>query len=165
MLKKFATFPFFRSIKSRMIERYIFNFRIRPKKLAERLPVKWLEPQVVNGWSAVSFCVLWLDRLTVTPIPPLLNFSTLSCAYRIGVIDNSGPAPEPSVYITNRWANLPLIGQLAPWILLDTVPLVRAVHEHSENETRLEMTYPGGQLLFSAKARPSSRGMQSEVFD
>ena len=44
-----------RSVSAQMVERYIFNFRLAPQASAANLPVKWLEPQVINGWSVVSF--------------------------------------------------------------------------------------------------------------
>jgi len=56
MQKKHFTIPFFRTIEAKMVERYIFNFRMRPSDLKKKLPVPWLEPQIVNGWCAVSFC-------------------------------------------------------------------------------------------------------------
>ena len=66
-----------RSIVAQMRERYIFNFRTRPEALAPRLPVPWLEPQVVNGWSAISFCILKLERLTIWPLPALFDHAYL----------------------------------------------------------------------------------------
>lgn len=57
-MRKATTFPFFRSVKARMEERYIFNFRLPPDELAKKLPIPWIEPQVVNGCSVVSFCIL-----------------------------------------------------------------------------------------------------------
>lgn len=57
-MRKVTTFPFFRSVKARMEERYIFNFRLPPDELAKKLPIPWIEPQVVNGCSVVSFCIL-----------------------------------------------------------------------------------------------------------
>ena len=165
-LRKRSTFPFFRSITSRMEERYIFNFRIRPDDLAKKLPVPWLEPQAINGWCAVSYCILWLKRLSVSPIPPLLNFETISSAYRIGVIDTSGSQPEPSVYVTDRWADLPLIPRLAPWIMLDTIPLIKASIGRDGQTVHTQMSYVDSTLLFAAEAKPAAGlGFQSELFD
>lgn len=164
-MRKRATFPFFRSVTSRMEERYIFNFRLKPEALARQLPVRWIEPQVINGWSVVSFCILWLKKLSVAPIPPVLPFETLSCAYRIGVIDTSGREPEPSVYITDRWADLPMIARIAPFVLLDTIPLVKAALGHAGSETHVQISYQDGTHLFSAELRPEHNGFRSEVFD
>ena len=149
-----------------MIERYIFNYRMPPSELKKRLPAPWLEPQVVNGSSAVSFCILWLDRLTLSPIPPLLRFSTISCAYRIGVLDMSVDPPAPSVYVTDRWADLPLISILGPLVLHDTIPVIKAAIGHErDGETHVQMSYSDGAALFSASVRPRLDGqMGSEVF-
>lgn len=148
-----------------MVERYIFNYRIRPEELRKRLPAPWLEPQVVNGYSAVSFCILWLEKLTVSPIPALFSFRTISCAYRIGVIDVSGPAPEPSVYVIDRWADLPVIARLGPLVLQDTIPVVKAAIGHdNEGGTRVQMSYTDGSALFSAAVKPREAGLGSKVF-
>lgn len=141
--EKVRSFPWFRTVKAQMLERYIFNYRMPPAELKKRLPAPWLEPQVINGSSAVSFCILWLDRLTVSPIPPLIRFSTISCAYRIGVLDASVDPPEPSVYVTDRWADLPLISILGPLILHDTIPVIKAAIGHQQNgETHVQCPIP-----------------------
>jgi hypothetical protein len=162
-MKQQATFPFFRSVSARMEERYIFNFRLRPEELAKKIQIPWLEPQVVNGWSAVSFCILWLKKLAVVPFPPLFNFETISCAYRVGVIDKSVNPPEPSVYVTDRWADLSLIARLAPWILFDTIPMTKSAIGHAGDTTHLQMSYLDGTHLFSAEVAPTTT-FQSEVF-
>lgn len=154
-MRKKATFPFFRSITSRMEERLIFNFLIEPEELAKKLPVPWLEPQVINGSSVVSYCVLYLKRLSVSPIPPILPFETISSAYRIGVIDVSGREPQPSVFVTERWADLPWIARLAPWIILDTVPVIEADLGRDGQTTRVDMSFFDGTPLFSAEAKPA----------
>jgi Uncharacterized conserved protein (COG2071) len=164
--KKEPTFPFFRSVSARMVERYIFNYRIRPDELKKRLPAPWLEPQVVNGYSAVSFCILWLEKLTISPIPALLRYSTISCAYRIGVLDVSESTPVPSVYVIDRWADLPMIARLGPLLLQDTIPVIKAAIGHDDNGgTRVQMSYTDGAALFSAAVRPREQGLGSTVFN
>jgi hypothetical protein len=164
--KKHATFPFFRSVEARMVERYIFNYRIRPDELKKRLPAPWLEPQVINGYSVVSFCILWLEKMTVSPIPSLVPFSTISCAYRIGVLDTSEPVPTPSVYVIDRWADLPLIAILGSLILQDTIPVIKAAIGHeSHHDTRVQMSYTDGAALFSASVRPREEGLGSSLFE
>jgi Uncharacterized conserved protein (COG2071) len=163
--KKVSTFPFFRSVGAHMVERYIFNYRISPEELKKRLPAPWLEPQVVNGYSAVSFCILWLNKLTVKPIPPLIPLSTVSCAYRIGVIDVSEKDPVPSVYVIDRWADLSLIAILGPVILHDTIPVIKAAIGHENNgETDVQMSYTDGAALFSASVRPLVGDFKSKMF-
>jgi hypothetical protein len=165
--KRERSFPLFRTIRARMVERYIFNYRIRPEELKKRLPASWLEPQVVKGYSAVSFCILWLERLTVSPIPAIVPFSTISCAYRVGVLDASAAPIEPSVYVTDRWADLPLISILGPIILMDSIPVIKAAIGHDNSGgTHVQMSYTDGSGLFSASVRPRKDGlMGSEVFE
>ena len=152
-----------RSIVAQMRERYIFNFRTRPEALAPHLPVPWLEPQVVNGWSAISFCVLKLERLTLWPLPALFDFRTISCAYRVGVVDLSGPRPEPSVYITDRNADLPLAIRTAPLLLADAIPALKPEFSKNGDRTRIRLRYMDGQELFAAETGPTD-ALRSEVF-
>lgn len=159
-----ATFPFFRSVVARMEERYIFNFRVSPDELAQKLPVPWLRPQEIAGFSVLSFCILWLKKLTVSPIPSIFPFETLSGAYRMGVIDSSGAQPKASVYITERWADLSLVAKFAPAIILDTVPVIRADLENKDGATRATLKYFDEGLLFTAEVRPAAGGFRSELF-
>lgn len=165
--KKESSFPWFRTIRAHMVERYIFNFRIRPEELKKRLPALWIQPQVVKGYSAVSFCILWLEKLTISPFPPIIPFSTISCAYRVGVLDASEKPPEPSVYVTDRWADLPMIARLGPVILQDTIPVIKAAIGHDNSGgTHVQMSYTDGSALFSASVKPMPDGqMGSSVFD
>jgi hypothetical protein len=165
MRTKHASFPFLRTIRSRMRERYIFNFRLRASELAPKLPVPWLKPQEKNGWSVVSFCILWLERLQLPPIPAIGNFSTISAANRIGVIDESTPVHEPSVYVTDRWADLPIIAKIAPLVILDSVPIIKAAIGHHDGKTNVQLSYRGGDHLFSADVEGAGGSFQSEVFD
>jgi hypothetical protein len=162
MRKRGPTIP--RSVVAQMRERYIFNFRLRPEALARHLPVTWLRPQVINGWSALSFCVLKLERLTIWPIPALINFATTSCAYRVGVLDMSGQRPQPSVYITDRNADLPLIVRTAPLIFADAVPALKGGVTRTGQRTRIDLQYMDGQPLFSGEAAPADK-LTSQLFE
>ena len=57
--QKERSFPLFRTIRARMVERYIFNYRIRPEELKRRLPAPWSAVDRVNGcvdsWTKWSF--------------------------------------------------------------------------------------------------------------
>jgi len=163
---KAPTFPFFRSIGAHMVERYIFNFRIRPDELKKRLPAPWLEPQVMNGYSVVSFCILWLEKLTVQPLPAVFGYSTISCAYRIGVMDVSEAPPVPSVYVLDRWADLAWCSRLAPIVLQDSIPVIKASIAHNnDRSTRVQMSYTEGSALFEAAVKPRESGFSSQVFE
>ncbi len=94
-MKRKRRFYIPRSIKAKMVERYIFNFRMKPETLQKHLPSDYLKPQVINGWSVMSFCILNLDKIMLAPLPPIIRFKTLSCAYRAGIFDYSGGKPEP----------------------------------------------------------------------
>lgn len=157
-----------RKITGRLIERFIFNFRMSPERFARHLPATWLRPQVVSGFAVASFCILKLDEVTVWPIPgPAYGRETISVAYRCGVIDTSSGSPEPSVYITDRNTDLPLIARLAPLLLADTIPTVNAAIARAGDDISVHVSYLDGQHLFAAEARPSRTPMRinSEVFE
>jgi hypothetical protein len=143
-----------RIIQARLVERLIFNFRFTPDALDRVLPTRWLKPQVCNNWSVVSFCILNLERVTVWPFPAaLFGRRTTSCAYRCGAIDASNAQEGPTVYITDRQTDLPLIARLAPWLVLDTMLMVRPKIEHNGTAIRVSVNYLDGQPMFSATAR------------
>lgn len=153
-----------RSVKAQLNERYIFNFLIKPEVLQAKLPVNWLKPQVINGWSVVSFCILDVNKITIVPIPNIFNFETISCAYRIGVIDTTEKAGDtPSVYITDRNADLPLITKIAPFLLADSIPYVKASLSHEGELVRVQANYADGQGLFSANLKPGK--LNSKMFN
>ncbi len=37
-----------RTVKATLLERFIFNFRLRPEELGNHLPVPWLKPQLMS---------------------------------------------------------------------------------------------------------------------
>lgn len=151
-----------RSVHARLVERFIFNFRLSPDALNTQLPAPWLKPQVLNGWAVVSFCILKLDRVMISPLPGFLGFETVSCAYRCGVIDSSGDGPQPSVYITDRNTDLPMIARLAPFIFLDTIPMVRVSITHENDVVDIQASYLDRQRLFAAKVAPGK--LDSQLF-
>jgi hypothetical protein len=157
---------FFRSVKARLVERFIFNFRLTPENLAKFLPAPWLQPQVVNGWSVLSFCILKLDQTTLRWLPSFFGYPTISCAYRCGVIDTSDGEPQPAVYVTDRNTDLPIISRTAPFLLADTILMVRPQITERDGGCDVDVKYLDKQRLFAGKARPAKTPGQliSEVF-
>ena len=158
-----------RSIKAKMVERYIFNFRMKPEALERHLPTDYLKPQVINGWSVMSFCILNLDRITIPPIPPIFRLKTLSCAYRAGITDHSKENPEPSVWITERNSNLRIIQWLAPALIKDGIPRIDAAigHDKKKKVVHSQFSFIDGQHYFSAEAKVAedTYKLNSEVFN
>ena len=152
-----------RSITAILEERLLFNFRIAPERLASILPVPWLKPLVVNGSSIVSFCILHLKDVTIWPLP--FGWKTISCAYRCGVVDSSSGSPVPAVWIIDRLADLPVIAKLSPWLLYDTLPIIRPRIRHRAAQIDVEIDFPDAQKLFKAEVTPSPNGeFRSKVF-
>src|SRR5215212_6371906 len=156
-----------RSVHARLVERFIFNFRLSPEAFANLLPAPWLQPQVFNGWSVMSFCILNLDQVVLSPFPGSLGLKTISCAFRCGVVDNSGASPEPSVYITDRYTDDPIIARTAPLVFLDTIPMVNVDITQVGDTTEYHVSHLYGRPLFSAKVKPSETPskLDSEIFD
>jgi len=162
--------PFYipRSINAKMIERYIFNFRMKPEDLERHLPVDYLKPQIVNGWSLMSFCILNLDKVMLAPIPPILRFKTLTCAYRAGILDCTKETPEPSVWITDRNSNLRIIKFISPLIIKDKIPRINAAigHDKEKGIVHTQFSFMDGQHYFSAQSKlaDDTYNLNSEVF-
>ncbi|MFN0137094.1 MAG: hypothetical protein ACKVS9_13370 [Phycisphaerae bacterium] len=89
-------------IRARLIERFIFNFRLPIELLGRQLP-SWLAPQSIEGASVGSFCVLDLDQVTFGPVPDELGLRNINCALRFGVIERE--TGTPAVYVTERNTN------------------------------------------------------------
>ena len=142
-----------RTINAKMVERFIFNFRMKPEVLERHLPTTLLKPQVVNGWSFMSFCILKLEKLQLGFLPPFSPFNCLSCAYRAGIIDHSKNPPEPSVWITDRNSNHKLIKLLAPAIMRDKVPMIEAAIGHAGEMIHTQFSFKDGQHYFSAQSK------------
>jgi hypothetical protein len=154
-----------RSITAQLTERFIFNFRLDPEALAEMLPASWIEPQVVNGWSVMSYCILALDRVTLAPLPGLLSRKTISCAHRCGVVDVSGDHTEPAVYVFDRSTDLPLITRLARLIFGSSMPRIYASLGHGcEGEVDIQVLHMNMRRLFAATVEPLDHSFESEVF-
>jgi hypothetical protein len=148
-----------RSVTAVLQERLLFNFRVAPEKLATQLPVPWLTPQVINGTSILSFCILHLKEVTIWPLPgSVIGWKTISCAYRCGVIDSSNGSPIPSVWIIDRLSDLPIIAKLSPWLLYDTLPMIRPRIRHSGDQIGVEIDFPDCQKLFKAEMIPVLNG-------
>lgn len=155
------------SVYAHLVERYLFNFRLSPDSLSSHLPADWLQPQILNGQSVASFCILKLHNLTLWPLPPVLGFDTISCAYRCGVIDNSGENLEPSVYVVSRNTNLPVISRFAPVLFSGAMHMVQTNISHGADGIDISAAFPDGKKLFAARVRPSRapETLDSQLFD
>jgi hypothetical protein len=115
----------------------------------------------------MSFCILKLDQVVLSPLPGSLGLKTISCAFRCGVVDNSGASPEQSVYITDRYTDHPIIARTAPLVFLDTIPMVNVDITQVGNTIEIHVSHLYGRPLFSAEVKPSETPskMDSEAFE
>jgi hypothetical protein len=155
-----------RSVTAVLHERLLFNFRVAPEQLATQLPVPWLKPLVINSASILSFCILHLEQVTIWPLPgSIIGWKTISCAYRAGVLDYSSGSAVPAVWIIDRLSDLPIIAKLSPWLLYDTLPVIRPRIKHSDPEISVEIDFPDYQKLFKAELEPAPNGeFRSKTF-
>jgi hypothetical protein len=156
------------SIHASLIERFIFNFRLPPEALAEKLPVPWLEPQIINDSCIMSFCILSLDGMTLAPLPGFLGYKTFSCAHRFGVIDISGDRPKPAVYVLDRSTDLPQMARLAPRVVASSISQVHVNIPPGTEESNRDISILSLDLtpIFSATAKRSRQAkFESQVFE
>ena len=152
--------PVLPSVRARMRERFIVNLRVPSEALAAELP-GCLDPQEVNGWGIVSFCVLDLRRISVAPVPPVVGPRSMSCAARFAVLDEAG---APSVFVPERQTSSRLgswftrRGFSAPQALVD---IDVSPHEDGGAEVHVRA---GGTTAFECWLRPRTRP-QSLAFD
>lgn len=152
------------SVYGQLVDRYLFNFRVDPDALQERLPPGgWLRPRLVNGSGVVSFCLLRLKGVTLWPLPTFAGIDSISCAYRCAVTDASGARPEPSVYILGRSTDVLVVSRLGTRLFAGEMPLVRASINESAAATAttgvsIDARYPDGRRLFAATVRPAAEG-------
>ncbi|WP_220195936.1 DUF2071 domain-containing protein [Ktedonospora formicarum] len=160
---------FSRSVHAQLVERFIFNFRVKPDVLASHLPVSYLHPQVLQGWSVVSFCFLKLEHVMISSLPSWLGLKTISCAYRCGVSwsrDTFGSEPVPSVYVFGRYADHALISHLGPCVFSSTLPHIDVSLSEDDNVRTLRVSDNNQQCLFSASIQPTASQSEwnSQVF-
>lgn len=155
------------SVYGRLLDRYLFNFRVNPDVLENHLPpVKWLKPRIINGSGVVSFCLLRLEGVTFWPLPTFLGFDTTSCAYRCAVIDTSAARPEPSVYVLGRNTDLRIVSRLGPVLFSGPMQMIRTSFVQTPSSVDIRASYPDGQNLFAARVRPpKTRKVESQLFD
>jgi hypothetical protein len=158
-----CAFSHAQTVTANMEERFIFNFRIKPEILAKHLPSDLLKPQIVNGYSIVSFCVLKLNNIVVKPIPSFLGYNSTSCAYRIGVIDKSEKTESNSVYIVERYTDRGIISTLAPKILSDNIPIADTKISEKNGYIYVTTTDENGKIYFSAKVKKTN-ALNSKLF-
>ena len=148
MTKKPAITP---SVYGQLVDRYLFNFRVEPDALQDRLPVKWLKPRLVNGYGVVSFCLLRLKGVTLWPLPTFTGINSTSCAYRCAVTDASSIQPEPSVYILGRSTNIPIVSKLGTALFSGNMQLIQTSIEETISHVDVRASHMNGQELFAAK--------------
>ena len=152
--------PVLPSVRARMHERYIVNVRVPPDALAAALP-GCLDPQEVNGFGIVSFCVLDLRRISIAPVPPVAGPRSVSCAARYAVLDEGG---APSVFVPERQTGSRLgawftrRGFSAPHGLVDI-----EVSSHPDGGAEVHVR-DDGTPTFDAWLRPRS-SLESLAFD
>ena len=144
------------NVRARLVERFVFNFRIPPSVLAERLP-SWLKPQVFGGSAVASFCILDLAGVTFGAIPSSLGLRNINCGHRFAVADSE--TKEPQVFVDERNTN----SRLGSFVTSLGFPghhrLVEAVIEHRGEVSMIRVGDADETPLFSATAR------RSNVFD
>ena len=145
------------TIYGKQIERYLFNFRIAPERLREKLPpVSWLKPRLVNGYGVVSFCLLRLEGVTLWPLPNAFGLKSTACAYRCAVADTSEGSEKPSVYILGRNTNLTAVSRFGSLLLSAPMHTIRSSIKETPSTEEIRTSHADGSDLFSARINKAS---------
>ena len=152
------------SVYGRLINRYLFNFRLDADYLESRVPVGWLKPRLYHGYGVVSFCLLRLKGVTLWPLPTSMGFDSISCAYRCAVMDTSSGAPEPSVYILGRSTNVPIVGKIGTALFSGDMRVMNASIEDRPNGCDIRVDESHGQSIFVAQIK-DSKDLKSKLFE
>jgi hypothetical protein len=152
------------SVYGRLVDRYLFNFRLDADYLQSKMPAGWLRPRLYHGYGVVSFCLLRLKGVTLWPLPASMGIDSISCAYRCAVMDTSRTASEPSVYILGRNTNVPLVGKLGTALFSGDMQVMNASIEERPDDCDIQVTDDNDNRIFLARAR-RSENLDSKLFD
>lgn len=147
------------TLKAKLAQRFIFNFRICPSTVASIIQSDRLAPQVVNGWAVGSFCILELQNIGFGSIPNLVGPSSVNCSYRYGAVDVS--SGEPCVFVEERCTNSRLGSWLTSLGFPGFHPYVDADIEEGTSEWRIGTA---GPVTFSATVL-KDEAEPSQLFD
>jgi hypothetical protein len=152
------------SVYGRLVDRYLFNFRMDAGYLQSQVPVGWLKPRLYHGYGVVSFCLLKLRGVTLWPLPTLTGIDSISCAYRCAVTDTSSAASEPSVYILGRSTNVPIVGKLGTALFSGNMQLMNASIKEGPRGCDIKVSDSEGERIFIAHTT-RSENLDSKLFD
>lgn len=152
------------SVYGRLVDRYLFNFRVNADYLESKIPVRWLRPRLYQGSGVVSFCLLRLNGVTLWPLPTSIGIDSISCAYRCAVMDTSrSGTSEPSVYILGRSTNVPIVGKLGSALFSGDMQVMDASIEGGLDQCDIRVIDSRGRSVFVAKAK-YSKHLDSKLF-
>jgi hypothetical protein len=154
---------FLPAVRARLTERYILNFRMPPVKLEKYLPAPWLRPHVIRGHAIVSFCLLDLRDITISPLAARSGLRSVSCAPRFAVIDESQKGAPPAVYVTERRTSSAFGAWFTSLGFSAPHPYAAAQIRRQDQAIEIVVTERGEGQHFEAILRPD-RAARSEVF-
>lgn len=152
------------SVYGKLVDRYLFNFRLDADYLESHIPVGWLRPRLYHGYGVVSFCLLKLKGVTLWPLPTSMGIDSISCAYRCAVMETSSSAPEPSVYILGRSTNVPIVGKLGTALFSGDMQLMNATIDKRSHDCDIRVSDSQGKWIFVAQTK-YSKDLESKLFD
>src|SRR5262245_17341734 len=152
------------SAYGRLVDRYLFNFRLDADYLESRIPVDWLRPRLYHGYGVVSFCLLKLKGVTLWPLPTAIGIDSISCSYRCAVIDTSLSVPEPSAYILGRSTDVPIVGKLGTALFSGSMDMMQASIQKTQDNCDIRVIDSHGKNIFIAQTN-DSQDLESRLFD
>ena len=146
-----------RSAQADVRARYIVNFRVDPAVVRSLLPVRWLEPQVINGFAVLSFCPYLLEAVRLAVLPRALGIRSICSAYRLAVIDHSATEPRAAVWVPARETDARTVANIGPGALRAGFERVAAAITPDRSGTSIDFSRLSGERYFRARLEPTLR--------
>jgi hypothetical protein len=93
--------------------RLLVNYRVDPEVMSRHLPAPF-RPKLQGGYAIAGICLIRLEQIRPSGVPPALGLSSENAAHRIAVVRGS----EDAVFIPRRdsdsWLNHMIGGRLFP---------------------------------------------------
>lgn len=159
-----AGFGSHRCVRARIVERWVFNFRLSPESAEALLPVPWLSPVLVDGSAVFSFCPYLIADVRIGHGPRLVRAHArpmFFSAGRLSVTDARDFSARTVAWVPGRESGRTLAVAIASRLLgapfrrvsvsiSAAAPPVADTTADDEAARRLEVGEPDGGLRFGA---------------
>jgi len=143
--------------------RILVNYRVAPAVLTELVPPPF-RPKLVNEMGMAGVCLIRLQHIRPSALPPLIGLSSENAAHRIAVEWDERGERREGVYIPRRdsssWLSTLLGGRLFPAVLHHARFRVAEGDDHFQ----IELDSDDGQTHLAVAGRVSEHLSAASVF-